>query len=327
MKINLLATNKQNPATGYGKMELGLEVGFSAIGADVATYTSNRAGKRRKSDVTLIVGNAYWLEKLHCGRTWLYTMSETTAPSAGWVELMNRYCERVLVPAPELVQYYAAAGVTVPVHFVPLGCDWNPPRYHARRKGEPFIWLTYSLGDTRKGADLTILAFHRLFQGDKRHRLVIKCRDNPGWLTGLHNEQIELITGETTDAEWYRLLEKSHAFIFPSRGEGFGLPPREATLTGLPTAATRWLGMRDVGMWGFPIRVERLKPAPVDPAFTQANAEGAYWSEPDACDLDRQMTCIYEHYEDALKRALEGRVYLLGSQTWENTACQITRLV
>lgn len=327
MKINFLATNRQNPATGYGKMELGLEMGFKAIGSDVATYTSPTRRNRRKSDVTLIVGYASWLPKLHNGRTWLYTMSETTRPSKEWIKSINHYCERVFVPAPALCDYYRAAGVECPVHFVPLGTDWNPPRYHVRRKGEPFVWLTYTVGDTRKGVDLAMLAFQRLFGGDMRHRLIIKCRDNPHWLTGLRNDQIELVNGQTTDAEWYRMLEKSHAFIFPSRGEGYGLPPREATLTGLPTIATRWLGMHDIGFWGFPVGVRCLKPAPFDADFAEANGEGAYWSEPDTTDLDHQMQCIYNHYEDALKRALEGRAYLLGTHTWENTACQIMRYV
>jgi hypothetical protein len=327
MKINLLATNGQNPATGYGKMELGLQAGFKAIDADVAVYTHNTRRKRRKSDVTLIVGYASWLSMLHSGRTWLYTMSETTKPSANWIENINRYCERVFVPAPALCGYYQNAGVECPVHFVPLGTDWNTPRYHIRRKEEPFIWLTYSLGDTRKGVDLAMLAFQRLFGGDMRHRMIIKCRDNPNWLTGLQNPQIELVSGQTTDDEWYQVLNNAHAFIFASRGEGYGLPPREATLTGLPTIATQWLGMYDVDKWGFPIGVKGLKPAPFDNLCQEANGKGAYWSEPKSTDLDRQLQYVYSHYDAALDKASAGRAYLLTRHTWKTTACQLAHYV
>lgn len=307
-------TNNCNPATGYGRMELALIDALKRAGEPVH-LNQVEAGER-----ALFIGNPKWIQTHGLtSRNWLFTMSESTQVSREWVNLINRYCERVLVPCPALVEIYVNSGVTVPVNYVPLGVDYHAPPFVERDPNpEVFTFLTYSLGDMRKGFDLAMMSFNRLFDKNPRYRMIVKCRDNPAFVEALEDEQIELVTGERPADEWSALLARSNAFVFPSRGEGFGLPPREAVLSGLPTLATEWLGMWDVAAWGYPITVGDMRPANFD--VWAANEKGALWAEPSKESLDFQMQRVVKEYPVALERAKGGREYLLKHFSWDGVA-------
>lgn len=325
MQVNIFATNKKNLHTGYGRLEQGLINGLRDVGVNVEEVHSK---KPPKGGVTIIVGNPNYgaIKSMSNTTRWLFTMSESTRVSQDWVDAMNAHYEHILVPTPDLIAIYKDSGVTIPVSYVPLGVDLNMPPYtHRAPEPETFTWLTYSLGDTRKGAELAMMAFNRLFRGNMKYKLIIKCRDNPNWLTGLNDPQMTIVRGETDDEGWHQLLAVSNAFMFPSRGEGFGLPPREAVLSGLPTIATQWLGMWDVERWGYPLRVAEMRPSAFD--NWDANEEGGLWAEPDIDDLDRQMKAIINNYRDALWIASEGRNYLLANFTWAHVAEKIAGML
>ncbi len=326
MEISLYATNGMNLATGYGRMEAGLLRGMREAGLTVSDVLTEPA-KQPVTDLAIVVGDPAWCRQYPpYERLWLFTMSESTRVSAEWVHTINRRYERVLVPCPGLVDIYRGSGVRVPVHFVPLGVDLTQFALVERDPApKTFQWLTYSLGDMRKGAELVMMAFDRLFKGDMRHRLVIKCRDAAQWLRGLDHPQMEVIEGELSELEWLALMRDSQAFVFPSRGEGFGLPPREAVLTGLPVIATEWLGLWDVNEWGWTLPVAEMRPAQFD--FWEANAEGALWAEPDKTALDKAMLHVFHNYPMALAYARRGRKHLLAHYSWQCVGEQIAALV
>lgn len=319
MQIALYATNGMNPATGYGKMELGLLRGMREAGLNVGpVFTEPFFADARLSDLALLVGNPEHYEDYPAARRlWNFSMAEADRINPFWVDALNAHYERVLVPCPGLVDVYQSSGVVIPVHYVPLGVDFSEIKYVERDpEPETFTWLTYSIGDMRKGAEIVMMAFTRLFKGDPRHRLIIKCRDEMQWLDGCMEPQIEVVAGELPEAEWHALMARANAFIFPSRGEGFGLPPREAVLSGLPTVATQHLGMWDVNKWGWPVEVQAMWPAQFDDWPSCANAEGSRWANPNWYHVDSQMYQIWRHYPAALERARNGREYLLKEFTW-----------
>lgn len=185
-----------------------------------------------------------------------------------------------------------------------------------------FTFLGYSLGDMRKGAEITIMAFKKAFANDPRFQLWIKSNGR-GWIEGNRDPQIKVISEQLSERDWYNLLASADCFVFPSRGEGFGLPPREATLARTPTIATRWLGMHDVDQWGFPINVLELRPAPFEGG---ANHKDAAWGEPSEEHLIAQMRHVVDHYDEALAKAEAGRHYLQ-QVTWAKCAAEILQLV
>lgn len=334
--ITLFAPQEMNMATGYGKVEAGLMMGMDALGAPMKVAYPLLAKKgrmkyavRKVGGTVLVVGSPEWGSRISGSKRLIaYTMSESTCVSQDWVNALNDRFEAVIVPCPPLVDVYRDSGVLIPIHYVPMGIDLNPPHLTLRpSRPTEFTFLTYSLGDMRKGAHLAMMAFKRLFDGLPGCKLIVKARDGATltWLAGNDEPNIEVIGGERPEAEWYELLARVHCFVFPSYGEGFGLPPREAALAGLPVIATQWLGLWDVDRWGYPLPVGRMLPAQFD--IFDANADGSLWAEPDIAALDKQMRFVYEHYQHALIQARRGRVYLMEHFKWRDTARELLRLI
>jgi glycosyltransferase involved in cell wall biosynthesis len=325
--LTLFATNKLNPATGYGKLERGLLMGFEQLGVFVPHFTNKP--RKMPDGVILVAGLPTNAERLpKSARLIAYTMSESTRVSRDWVDILNSRYEAVIVPCPGLVEVYRDSGVSIPVHCVPLGVDYQPPPY-TRRDASVKQWrfLTYSYGDSRKGAHLSIMAFKRVFHSEHGVKLIVKARDNhdASWLAGCEDAQIEIVGGEQSEQDWHALLASCHAMIYPSQGEGFGLPPREAVLSGMPVISSSWLGLFDAHEWGYPLPVKRMMLAQFD--AWEANAEGALWAMPDDAMIDTYLRHITANYSRALRRARQGREYLLTNFKWKQTARRVLEIV
>ncbi len=348
MSVNFFATAGFNRHTGYGKLEHGIVRGLDDIGVEVVPFgminpddyavmpaalrekLSTRSASSPITIVSALPGNCMGGWHAIGKKVWLYTMSESDRVSQEWVETINSHCAGVFVPAPALVKIYRESGVRVPVHDVGMGVDYALPPLPQplpmtaqapieRGAKDKFIFLTYSYGDMRKGAHKAVLSFNLLFGGNPHFELWIKARDiKYTWLEGCQDEQIRVIDEAMDEAQWFELLGKADCFLFPSYGEGFGLPPREAVLAGVPTIATRALGMADVDCWGYPIDVLRWLPAQFD--AWEANAEGAHWADPDQSDLQQRMAWVVGNQQEARAFTLKGREYLLQHFTWKRTA-------
>jgi glycosyltransferase involved in cell wall biosynthesis len=339
--INLIV--RGNPVLSYGKIQLALCKRLETMGIRVNVKGNLHPDGIRwlgedwvaahqgleSAEVTLAFYKPHApIEKfgMVSKRMWLLTMSESTQVSQKWVACTNRWYERVFVGCPDLVKIYQDSGVEVPVEAIPLGLDFEPIRDVEERDPNPehFVWLTYSVGDGRKGADLAIQAFKQAFGGDMRYKLWIKSMYTRGnWLGEIDDPQIAVVPGKLSEEEWWGLLRFVQAFVWLTHGEGFGLPIREAVLAGLPAVGTQWLGMSDIDWWGYPVLVSEM----VESSFIQveANEPGSRWAQPDMGMAAANMKEVAERYHLALIRANEGRQYLLNTYTYDKTAGAIAK--
>jgi len=326
MIINYYPSYGLNPYTGYGRMELGIAKGLQIAGVQYRLYPDD-------SVPTLLVGNPRLFDSPHlrATRRWAFTMSESTQPSDMLINALNNWCERVIVPCPPMIDYYRNCGVKSTLSHIGLGVDLfiSAEMLEAHRPpATPFTFMTYSYGDQRKGGELAVAAFTQLFAGDEHFHLIIKAREGyqRTWLAALNNPQITVLTGYQSETEWINYLKHIHCFIFPSRGEGWGMPPRDATMLGVPAIATRWLGMWDVDQWGIPIKVNQLRPVYVE-QHDVWNAPGSLWAEPDFDDLKLQMQWVVDHFTEAQAIAENGRQYLLQHYRWSHVGAQLRDLL
>lgn len=104
-------------------------------------------------------------------------------------------------------------------------------------------WVLYAGAlDARKNVELVLRALERLHDGGQRATLVLAGQRWFG--AGAIEQEISRLKargldvralGYLPDPVFYALMRRASVFVFPSRYEGFGLPPLEAMRLGVPT--------------------------------------------------------------------------------------------
>jgi glycosyltransferase involved in cell wall biosynthesis len=129
----------------------------------------------------------------------------------------------------------AMRGFGVPpqkIEIVPNGVDET---FFTPEGDEDDYLLFAGTFEPRKGIDDLLVAWRALPR--PRPRLVLA--GDPGWRTDIRVEDGVTITGYVTREKLRELYRHALAFVYPSRYEGFGIPPLEAMACGAPVIATR----------------------------------------------------------------------------------------
>lgn len=227
------------------------------------------------------------------------TMFESSELPPGWVDVLNRI-EAVVVPCSWLETVFRDAGVTAALHRVPLGIKECYVPFQRPDHRSPFTFLTVATSYPRKGWDIAVRAFDAAFGRSPDQRLIIKMRGGRKLPVRILHPRVEILAEDLDDIGMAELYRSVDAFVFPSRGEGFGLPPREAAATGLPVVATAWGGTADdIANWAWPLRY-RLVPA----WHGHGRFDGiGKWAAPDVHHLAGLMRQIAAGSVDVRERA------------------------
>jgi glycosyltransferase involved in cell wall biosynthesis len=225
-----------------------------------------------------------------------------------WADHLNRHAERLIVPCQHNAEVFAACGVNLPTTVLPYGLDTEIWPLYEREERDSFLVVQYGDLTSRKGVEEAIQAFKMAFpQGDyPQARLVLKTQG------GILKEYIArrygddsriLVVDETwTRAQLVQLLHMADCFIWLSRGEGFGLPPLQAALTGLPVVMTTHSGMSAYykPQFFYGVRNDGMSTSPM----------GGEWYEPDVAHAAEQLRKVYENRTSALKRGKSAATYV-----------------
>lgn len=216
-----------------------------------------------------------------------------------WKEYLDKY-DFILVPSRFCQRVFKDGGTKTWVKVMIQGTDnFNIPEV----PDGPFTFLHYSaFGDHgRKGWDLVIRAFTELFSPrDQYVKLILKGREHDlgDDLNRVpKRKNIEVIVKNYKRYELEELQERAHCFVFPSRGEGIGLPPIETLSRAIPTIFTEAFGMTEYSEFGNKIGVKGFTPAVYDFPY-----EGE-WVEPSFKELKETMFRVYKYYDEHRKRA------------------------
>ena len=152
---------------------------------------------------------------------------------------------------------------TGPIRVAPLGVDttlFHPPPARGLAPGDSFQWLAVGAPNARKGWDVVWDLWEYVFARAPHVHLYAKTNGTPlmeralkedGWTEDVEGKGVLVKGNAIMDirrlprellAETYR---RSHAFLYPTAGEGFGLTLLEALASGLPSVVTRYSGVLD----------------------------------------------------------------------------------
>jgi glycosyltransferase involved in cell wall biosynthesis len=262
-----------------------------------------------------------WWPSIKANQLVGYTMFETTHMPDERVSLINELTDMCLVPCPWCAEMFANQGVRVPIHVVPWGIDTNDyfPLPRSREEGQPYTFLWSGTGDFRKGWDVAYKAFMSAFgSSDSRVRLLLHFRSMPLGVMGFRDSNVDVVVGYFDRPQLREMLQGADCFVFPSRGEGWGLPPREAAATGLPVIATNWGGLaHEIDNWAIPLEVSRLSSA----SFAHwQHGEVGDWADPDWEKLTDLMRWCFENQEVAANFGKRSADWLAQHTSWTRTA-------
>jgi glycosyltransferase involved in cell wall biosynthesis len=258
-----------------------------------------------------------WLPYIHADRLIVYTMFEATRLPAGWAGLINAHAQACLVPCQWCADVFRANGVTIPINVVKLGispADYYPlERCHA---GRPYTFLWSGTPDQRKGWDVAYRAFCQAFGHDRDVQLILHFRDPLPVTLRFGDPNVRAVLGKLDQQDLREMLREADCYVFPSRGEGWGSPPREAAATGLPAIVTNYGGLaEESGYWSIPIGISGLSPARYG-SFEDIG----YWAEPNLTQLAEQMRWCADNPETAREVGRRAAAWLRGQATYARTA-------
>ena len=332
MNINWLGEGF-NKYTGYGRMgayfirelcRLGVEVSpVLANEVDAPTWLQPQLHRANFNNITVSLIYGEHIRKIE-GRQWGFTMYEDTSIPNGWSERINECCERLIVLCEHNAETFKNAGVTVPIHVVYGGTDPDEFPLIEDVPERPYTFMCLGDAEGRKGVDIAWSAFFEAFGNtDDDVRLIIKVR--PKNFLGIHTESF---VSEPRIRVWREDVEsmtevyrEADYFVFPSFGEGWGMPPREAAMMGLPVIATNWAGL-SVGINHWAIGIDDY-----DMRSSLLKTKNAQWAVPKVQAVAREMRWCYENPEASSMMGNHARAWLCENQTWTHSAHQLVELL
>jgi glycosyltransferase involved in cell wall biosynthesis len=162
---------------------------------------------------------------------------ESTKLQPGWSEVMNQ-CDEIWTPSPLIASWYRDFNnITLPIFVYEHGIEheWAPVK---REPTTHVKFLHVGAEASRKGGWESVRLFRKAFSGATYRddvRLTLKMV-NSSWVAQMRElGKVRYIDEKYSIQEMLQLFYHHDVYIYPSRGEGFGLTPLQALATGMPT--------------------------------------------------------------------------------------------
>jgi glycosyltransferase involved in cell wall biosynthesis len=218
------------------------------------------------------------------------------------------------------------------IRVVPEGVDtrtFAPPQ-PGQRSAEVFRFLCVGKWEERKGTGDLIRAFSQEFNPAEPVELVMHCGGPGVSMTEARSEiaacsgigEPRVVVSEPVNLpELVALMQRSNAFVLPTKGEGWGLPILEAMACELPCIVTGYSGLTEFANQDncFLIRVGSMRGVH-DPRFYGARYDWGEWAQPDLAHLRSLMRFVYENREIALRKAKRAREDAVKLWSWDRAA-------
>jgi glycosyltransferase involved in cell wall biosynthesis len=223
----------------------------------------------------------------------------------------------IAVPNDFFRDVFKNSGVTVPIKVIRAGIDTEKYPYYERPERDVFTFGICGYLNERKGAFELIQAFASEFSPDEPVRLKLHTTNHAfRYYKNFSDPRIELSWDYKDFSqlnEFYRSLD---CFVFPSKAEGVGYPPREAMSTGLPTIVTEYSGLYDIARagWAYPLSnltFQKRKDMTDQPGN---------WAVIDTSELMYWMRHVYEHRNEAKRKGKTASEYIHKFHSWEYCA-------
>ena len=244
-----------------------------------------------------------------------YSMFESSAIPAEWVNIINSSFDGVWVPDEWLVSVYKSSGVIKPIQVLPLACYLqqflNQPL--KQQANEVFTFGISSALWLRKNITGVIEAFKKAFTAGEKVKLRIHSRYGlPAEVEQVrqvidNDERIELNIVTLAPDAYVAFMASLDAYVFLSMGEGFSVTPREAMALGLPVVLSNNTVHQTICNSGLVYAVDTIKAIPAH--YEVFNKAYGNFFMPDLQQASEYMQQIFEQRSSIYNVAQERRTW------------------
>ena len=208
-------------------------------------------------------------------------------------------------------------------------------------------WLQGNFGEDRKNTALLIKTFLETFKGSGRKRPALILKTNTINYSLLDREHIlkhinkikdqvsgnlpniYLVHGEMTDDEMNQLNNdnKVKAFVSFTKGEGYGRPLAEASITGKPTIVSNWSAHKDFLYPDYNILIggelKNIHPS----AANQFLLKESQWFNINTDIASRAMKDVFKHYKKYIEKSRKQTQYMKDNFSFDKMTEKLTSLL
>ena len=208
-------------------------------------------------------------------------------------------------------------------------------------------WLQGNFGEDRKNTALLIKTFLETFKGSGRKRPALILKTNTINYSLLDREHIlkhinkikdqvsgnlpniYLVHGEMTDDEMNQLNNdnKVKAFVSFTKGEGYGRPLAEASITGKPTIVSNWSAHKDFLYPDYNILIggelKNIHPS----AANQFLLKESQWFNINTDIASRAMKDVFKHYKKYIEKSSKQTQYMKDNFSFDKMTEKLTSLL
>ncbi len=229
---------------------------------------------------------------------------ETTQVPEHWVKEINENLDILFLPNEFNKKIFIDSGVKKDIiKVVPYGINQRIFNKGKKiiKKNKKFTYLCVCMPQKRKGIDILIKTFEKIFKNDKDVELIIKFPYKIGKSSydidiKINCENVKIINEQFTEEEMADLYKNSDCFILPSRAEGFGMIYLEALACGIPVIATGWGGHCDFLDEKNALLVKYKLVSAKEIQYDNKNGKG-FMAEPDFNDLIDKIKLAKDNIE------------------------------
>jgi len=308
----------------YTENAIGNAYGYKTHNDTLKKYTTKIADINGTSkNFFMIMAPEYYKTKYE-GVNFLYTMFEGTTIPKTYLDFIDK-ADYLLTPTTWVKNLFDKYYDPDKTFVVPHGVE---PAFRFKKRKFPykkrFRYLWVGAHNPRKGWEEVINCWKHVFQDDPSVELYIKTTR----VEGLQRKGNVFLDGRNLPQnELVKLYHQAHCFLFPSRGEGFGLTLAEAMRTGLPCIGTNYSGHTDFfdEKVGYPI------------GYTMGEGEMTFVGDghnekteiayPHVDTMAEEMINVRMNYKDALKKGERASRRIATQFTWEKSAECLIKII
>jgi glycosyltransferase involved in cell wall biosynthesis len=314
--LYLVSVSERGGADGYGMSSKHLIEALEWAGVPVSEYYTEQ-------DIGLLYHSPHSITRLDTKYKIIYTMFESDKIPEDWYDYLHA-ADLVIVPSKWCQKTFKKSGVDSIV--VPLGYNDKVFKYVKRPKRDTFTFLHYDAFNARKGHFEVLEAFDQEFDKvkEKHIKLILKTSREIAPIPIVPSEypNIKVVYDKVPEQELFKLCEQADAFLFPSRGEGFGITPLEAMATGLPAIVPNAHGISEYFNKNYMLGVRATEKCT---AIYRRLTNVGYMRKCNVDDIRKQMRWCIEHPDEARALGTKASKYVQ-KWTYSKTAEQLKKI-